>query len=368
MNSSSKMQGIISDRDILIAVITNIIGVLTLSLPKLIAKETVSSDGWLAIIIGGIISSIFALFVTKIAANFPNQSFYSYASYLLSKPIAKILTLIFTLQYFCITSFHVRKISALSHQYLFVNTPIEVISLSFLLAVVYAVSGSRAAIFRLNILFFPILIGGWLILILLPLGIVKFEDLLPVFQTDLKGYVKATYQTIASFGGFGIVLFYIALVKNPKNTPKMSAIGVLVPMFLNVILYIICIATFGNLTTRNLFFPPFDLSRSVEIPGVFFERFDSILFALWTIILFTTTLMAFDITIMTLMMVFNKIKKMTVIFVLSPIIFLASMLPKSYLELIKLNNYLSQFIVIYLLIVTLLLGVANKVKGGNQCE
>ncbi|RHW35799.1 spore gernimation protein [Lysinibacillus yapensis] len=359
-------EGFISDRDIMIAVISNIIGLLTLTLPRLLAANTNSSDGWLAIVLGGGIVSFFAYIVSKIASSFPNQSFFSYASYLVSKPLAVFFTLMFTLQYLAIASFQVREISVLAHQYLFDQTPREVIALAFLLVVIYAVSGSHAAIFRLNVLFLPIIIGGLLILILLPLGFIRTENLLPVFQTDIKGYLKATYSSITSFMGFGIVLFYIALVKSPENTPKMAVRGVLVITFLNLLLYIVCIGVLGNLTTENLFFPSFDLSRTVDIPGGFFQRFDSILFVVWTMIIFTTALMAFDIAVMTLMMVFEKLKKIKVIFTLSPILFFISMLPKDYLELTKVSSVMSSFIVIYLVIVTILLGVAYKIKGGNQ--
>lgn len=292
----------------------------------------------------------------------------SYASYLLSKPVAVIITFIFSIQFFLITAFNVRELSALSHLYLFDHTPQEVVSLTFLLVVVYAVSGSRAAIFRLNALFFPILIVGLLLVIMLPIRLIHFEQLLPVFQTDLKGFVKGTYFSLINMLGFGIVLFYIALVKKPEKTPKMTAIGVLVTTAFNVLIYIVCIGVFGNITTRNLFFPTFDLSRTAEIPGGFFERFDAFLFLFWTIIFFTTAMIAYDITVMTLRMIFKKLKKMTAVLMLSPIIFFASMIPKTYLDIMFFNRFLGHFTCIYLFIVTLLLAAAFKIKGGNSNE
>lgn len=100
MNRLPDTKGIISDRDILVAVITNIIGVLTLTSPRSIAEVTDSSDGWIVIIVGGLIASGCAWIVAKIASSFPNQTFLSYASYLLSKPVAVIITFIFSIQFF----------------------------------------------------------------------------------------------------------------------------------------------------------------------------------------------------------------------------------------------------------------------------
>lgn len=360
--------GFISDRDILIAVTINILGVYTLSLPRLLAEDTTAADGWIGILLGGSIASILAWAVAKLALLFPNKSFFFIASQLVTKPVAVIITLLFTLQYIVITSFQVREISALAHQYLFDQTPLEIISLSFLLVVVYGVCGSRASIFRLNILFFPFVMGGLLILILLPFALMKPENLLPVFQTDFKGYFKSTYSGLSTFMGFGIILFYIALVKNPKNTPKMTILGIMINTFLYILLYIVCIGTFGNSTTSNLFFPTFDLSRTVEIPGGFFERFDAFLFLTWTIILFVHSLMAFDIVVMTITMVFNKVKKTKLAITLTPLIFFISMIPKDYIELTAVARYVSLLKLTSLVLVVVLFWSAYKVKGGGQSE
>lgn len=356
--------GFISDRDLMIAIIVNMFGIFTLTLAREVAKDTFSIDGWIAILIGGAIACFIGWVLAKIAVAFPNESFYSYASYLLTKPVAVVMTFIFSLQYLIITAFQIREIASLAHQYLFDRTPLEVITLSFLLVIIYAVSGSHAAVFRLNVIFLPIIIFGLLILILLPIGVIRKEDFLPVFQTGFKGYVKATHASLLSFMGIGIVLFYIALVKKPKHTSKVTVYAIAFVTVVNVVLYVVCVGVLGNMTTANLFFPTFDLSKTVEIPGGFFERFDSILFAIWVFAIFTSALIAYDILVMTIRMIFTKLKKETVVFTLSPIIFLLGMLPNNYMELLMVSRFMNQFILIYLIIVTVLLVIAYKIKGG----
>ena len=362
----TKIHGFISDRDIMIAVASNIIGVLTLSFPRIIAQDTNSTDGLLSILLGGGIACFLAWFLAKIATSFPNQSFFTFSSYLLSKPITIILMILLLIRFISYTSFQVREVTVLAHQYLFDKTPMEVISLSYLLVVVYAVSGSRAGLFRLCVLFFPIIIGGLLMVIILPIGLVKVENLLPVFQTDFQGYVKSTFSSVSTFLGFNIVLFYSEIIKEPKKAPKMAGKGVLIAVILNLFVYVICIGTFANATTRNLFFPTFELSRTVEIPGGFFERFDSILFVIWIIIIFTTTIFTLDLIIIVLMMLFKKAKKMSILFIMSPIIFLISMLPINYIELIEIAEILNYYSFIVMIMIIILLGVAYKIKGGSQ--
>lgn len=353
----------INDKDIMFAVASNIASITILFLPRYIAENTVSADGWLTILLGGLIAMVLAWLLAKIASSFPNQSFLSFASYLVTKPVAIMLSIFFIVQYIAISSFQIREIATLSHEYLFDRTPLEVVCLAFILVVIYAVSGSRAAIFRLNILFFPFVIGGLLLLIFFPLGAMKIENLLPVFETDLKGIVQGTTSSFHAFLGFSIVLFYISLVKKPQQTPKMTVLGILWPFFFYIVIYIVCIGVFGNATTSNLYYPVFELSKTVSNPGNFIERFDSILFIIWTIIVFTTSLMAFDIAVLLLNLLFKNFKKQTIIFILSPIIFFLAMLPTNYIEVNKIAKYMVYIEISFLVFVTFLLGIMLLIKG-----
>ncbi|MER2108467.1 MAG: endospore germination permease [Solibacillus sp.] len=358
----------INDRDIMFAVASNIISITVLFLPRYVAENTVSADGWVTILFGGLTAIILGWILAKIASSFPNQSFLSFASYLVSKPVAIILSILFIVQYIIISAFQIREIATLSHEYLFDRTPLEVVCLAFILVVIYAVSGSRAAIFRLNILFFPFVIGGLLLLILFPLGAMKLENLLPMFETDLKGIVQGTTASLTAFLGFSIVLFYTALVKKPQKTAKMTVLGILCPFFFYIIIFIVCIGVFGNVSTNNLYYPVFELSKTVSNPGNFIERFDSILFIIWTLIVFTTSLMAFDIAVLLLNLLFKKMNKQTIIFIVSPVIFFLAMLPKNYIETNDIAKYMAYIEIAFLVFVIVLLGVMLLIKGVRTNE
>ena len=95
MTLNKEQAEFINEKDIMIAVATNIISITILFLPRYIAENTVSADGWLTILIGGLIAIVFAWLLAKIASSFPNQSFLTFASYLVSKPVAIILSILF---------------------------------------------------------------------------------------------------------------------------------------------------------------------------------------------------------------------------------------------------------------------------------
>lgn len=356
----------IQSLDIMVALPSIVIGVGILSFPSTLAQSTKFADGWVVVILGGLISIFFTWAVTKLGAKFPHQSFYSYASHLVSKPVASIIILLFSLNGIFLTAFEVSMIGFISHQYLFEQTPREVVSIAFFLAVIYAVAGSRSGIFRINLLFSPLIFLISFILIFFSINFMDVDHLLPLFKTGMDGYVEGTIQSALSYSGFGVLFFYIAFVCDPEKVPKRAVAGMSSVVCLYLFIYLTCIAVFGHAPTGEIRWPFIELAQSVEIPGGFFERMEAVFFTIWITAIFTTAMIGFDITILALQMIFPKRDKIVLIFILAPIIFFISLLPKNYME----NHYFDIFIgyVSWLLpmIVVILFWIMYRIKGGLE--
>ena len=358
----------IKSQDIMIAVPSMVIAVGIFNFPATLAESTRYADGWVGVLIGGMIVILFTWVVAKLASLFPNQSFLSYSSSLVSKPVASVLTILFVLQGILIAAFEVSTISIVSHLYLYERTPYEVVAITFLLVVVYAVSGSRAGIFRINVLFLPLifLISG--LLMLFSINFMEIKNVLPVFTTDIRGYVRGTFDSALAYSGVGILFFYVSLVRDVEKVPSRAVFGMSWVVVLYLFVYLTCIAVFGQETTEVIHFPFIELAQSVEIPGGFFERMESIFFVIWITAIFTTAMMSFDVSIMALQSLFPKLNKHTAVFILSPIIYFIAMVPNNYLDQIKFGKLLSYATWILPGFVAILLWVMYAVKGGNRLE
>ncbi|WP_067725149.1 GerAB/ArcD/ProY family transporter [Oceanobacillus damuensis] len=356
----------IKSRDIMIAVPSMVIAIGIIVFPRELADKTIAADGWVSIVIGGGIAILLVWLVAKLAANFPNQSFLSYASYLVTKPVAIVLTFMFAIQGIIVSAFEVRAISDISHQYLFDQTPQEVVSLCFLLVVVYAVSGSRAGLFRLNAMFLPIIFAATILLIFFSLGFIHTEHLLPVFKTDARGYLQGTLASTTSFTGIGILFFYISLVKKPEKAPAMAAFGMSWAVGLYILIYVTCIVVFGETATANIRFPLIELAKTVEVPGGFFERIESLFFIIWIMAIFNTAAMAFDVSVIALNSIFSKVVKIKIILVLSPFIYFIASLPNDFLDIGKVGDFASYYGWGLTGMVALVFWIIVKVKGVKQ--
>ncbi|GAA0331926.1 spore germination protein GerLB [Oceanobacillus oncorhynchi subsp. oncorhynchi] len=359
----------ISERDIMIAIPSIVIGVGILSMPKQLASVTIGADGWIPLLLGGLFAVFMSWAIAKFASGFQGQTFLTYASKIVTKPVAIVLSLMFAILSIFVTAYQIRKISNISQQYLFDRTPIEVIALTFLLVVVYAVSGSRAGLFRINMMFMPIILSIALIIVVFNVGWLNAGNLMPVLQTPITGYTQVIANTGAiSYLGFGILWFYLSLVDKPKKAPKAAALGMCIPVGLYMMIFIMCIGVFGNAVTSNLLYPTIELAKVVEIPGGFFERFESVFFVIWIMAIFMTATMAMDIGVFALNAIFKNAEKLKIIFILTPIIYFAGMFPQDVMEVDLLGSIMSWLMLILNITVLILLTVVAKIRGVKRNE
>jgi spore germination protein len=357
----------IRSKDIAIALPSMLIAVGVLSLPGRLAQTTNYADGWVTLLVAGAIVVGMAWAIAKLASKFPQESFLSYTSKLVSKPIAHLFIILFVLQGLMVTAYEIRRITDISLEYLFDRTPLVIVALTFLLVVVYAVSGSRVAIFRLNAMFIPIIFFMTFLLALVSLPFMEMDLMLPVFTTDLRGYVDGIRVSALSFTGFSILFFYMALVKDPEKAPKKSAFGMVSAVVLYLVLFIVCIAVFGE-ATKVIRLPVIELAKSIEIPGGFLDRIESLFFVIWITAIFTTTMMSFDVAVYALSSIFTKVRKELLVFLLAPLVLFLSLLPTDYLEMTRwgeIISYISWGGTVGLLI---LLWVMYGIRGGNRSE
>ncbi|WP_163539925.1 endospore germination permease [Gracilibacillus sp. YIM 98692] len=357
-----------SEIEMMIAIPSFIIGVGILSLPQALASATTAMDGVFSILIAGGIVTFITWAIAKFAASFPDTTFISYASLIVSKPVAILLTFLFAIVFFSITAYQVRKIADISKQYLFDQTPVEVISLTFFLVIIYAVSGSRVGIIRLNMMFFPFILFIAIIVVIFNLNWFKFSNFLPVFQSNINDYLTGVNKSLFSFGGFGILWFYMAYVNKPNKAPKMAALGTGFPIALYALIFLACIGVYGESVTASMLYPTVELAKMVEIPGGILERFESIFFVIWIMAIFNTTAMAFDITVLAINLVFHHIPKIKIIFLLSPLIYAIAMYPQNLIEVSAFETFLNYAVFYYSIFVLVLLFVVAKIRGVKPSE
>jgi spore germination protein len=358
----------IGQKEVFYLVANMVIGFGVLTLPRSIVEYTKSIDGWISICIGGIIALFFTWIVAKLTMRFPKKNFYEISSAILNKYVASILTFLFATYSILFVSYEMRGVASISQLYLFDTTPVEVICLVFLLVIIYGISGQSIVILRINLMFLPIVLFIVFVLMVMNLGHFEFTNLKPFFISNWKDIGIASKETVFSFLGFEFLLFYNSFINQPKCIRKSALKGISIPLILYLTVFIFVIGVFGVDVTKNTLYPTAELAKQVEVPGGFFERFESIFFTIWVMTLFSTAAMAFDVTLLALGSIMKKVQRIHFIFILSPIVYLIAMSPQNLLEVTSFGNVISYTGIVFsmaipavLLIIALIRGVKGDV-------
>jgi spore germination protein len=358
----------IGQKEIVVTTASMIVGYGVLTMPRQIAKVTSGVDGLISIFTAGLIALFGAWMAAKLAARFPQQSFFDYTSKIVTKPVAYSLSALFALYSILFASYEVRGVANIAKHYLFDRTPVEVLTLYFLLVVIYAASGSRVAIIRLNALFMPIVFGVAVLVLFMNIGYLKMEHIKPFFSTNFSGYLAGMKSTIFSFLGFEVLLFYVSMMNQPQKAMKGAIIGTSIPLLYYLASYFFVIGVFGDATTATILYPGVEIAKEVEAPGGFFERFESFSYTVWVMTQFNTALMFVDLSVICLQTLFKKKKKQGIIFVLAPIIYLCAMFPQNVDQFGKYGDWISYFgLVLAFFLPSLLFLIAKirRVKGNG---
>lgn len=344
------------------------IGIGILTFPRFLANTTGGFDGWISIVAGGIAALVIGWLLATLAARFPRQSFFEYTAQIATKPIAVILTFLVCLFAIGIVSFEIQAIGVITKQYLFYDTPVEMITLSFLWVVQYAVAKSRNAMLHLHLLFLPVVLLVLLIVVLFTLQHVRIENIRPFFSSDWQSLLIGAKDVGFAYSGIGVILFYTMLMKRPKEAPKAILLGISMPIVLYAMIYLVIVAVFSIEVVKNLVYPTIELAKEVEIPGGFFTRAESIFFAIWIMTIFNTSAMWYDVLIMNLSDLFKNVSKMVWITILSPIIYIISMIPQNVMGFLALGELLQYYelAVIYLIPICLLIIAKMRGVRGNE--
>ncbi|CAG7627740.1 Spore germination protein YndE [Paenibacillus solanacearum] len=356
----------INASELFFSVSSMILGMGILTLPRGLTKTVPSSDGWMTIVLAGLLSIGFVWVLMTLATRFPNETIVEFSRTLVGKHAAWGLSVLLFIAFFMFTSYEVRGAAEVAKQYLFRRTPVEVIGLAFFLVVIYAACGTRVGVIRLNVLFLPFVLGVFVLVIVMNLGSVRLEHLQPVFVSNWKQMFSGIWESLFSFFGFEIVLFYAALLNRPAKAVKAAIWGVTTPMLLYVLLFLFVIGVFSPAATAELQYPTVELAKEIEVPGAVLERFESFFFTIWLMTLFNSAAMSLDICSYIMCRLVGARKRLNVILSLAPVMFVLSFIPRDLHEFSSFGKLTSLVDLTACIMIPCMLYVVFLIKGGRR--
>lgn len=339
-----------------------ILGAGILTLPRSTADEVGSADGWISVILGGLISMIAGVIISKLSQQFPQKTLFEYSEEIVGKWIGGIISLLLISHLTLLAGFEVRAMAEVVNLFLLYLTPVEVTIIVMMSVGVYLIVGGVNSIARLFEILLPPTVIIFFLVFLMSFKIFELDHLRPVLGQGIMPVFKGVKTTLLSFTGFEVMLILIAFMREPHKAVRSVIIGIGMPILFYVMTLII---VYGGISAEESItetFPTVTLVRTFELEGIIFERFESFLFAIWILQIFTTFSLSHYVASLGLAHLFKK-KIYPFIYVLLPIMYIIAMYPENINELFKLGDVLGYTFLVLAFGIPSILWVIAKMRG-----
>ncbi|GED17223.1 GerAB/ArcD/ProY family transporter [Aneurinibacillus migulanus] len=278
------------------------VGTSILRLPADLA-QVASTDGWISIFVGWIISLIVSLCMVGVMAKYPGATIYDMLTRYLGKWLGRTWIIIwmasalFTAVIICYRVVGIIKVFILS------DTSHFLLALIFLIPVYMVLQGGIRILARYSefIFFFTL----WLpILLLIPLKDAKWIYILPVLKEGWLPILHAVPLTLTSFIGFEMAWILYPYLKSKQSAAKgiIIANGITLLVYLQITLS--CFLYFSPDEIPEFLWPTLALVKPIQFP--FLERFEIVFLSFYTLIFSAVILPFLFIVTENINYLFNK--------------------------------------------------------------
>ncbi|UTR15536.1 spore germination protein [Salipaludibacillus sp. LMS25] len=336
------------------------IGILTL--PRVTVEEIDSPDVWITVILGALIALTSSIIIVKLSQHFLEKTFYQYCEEIVGKLIGRALSILIIIYFLTLSALEIRVLAEVTGFYLLENTPQWAMIMPMMWIGIYLLSGGVNSLARLCEIIFPITVIIFLLVLFMSFELFEINNLRPVLGLGVIPPLKGLKTTALSYTGFEALLFLIAFMKHPGKSVKVAVMATIIPLvfYLLTVIMVIGVFSIDGVVTRT--WPTIDLITSYELRGLVFERFDSLLLAVWVMQIFAT----FIITYFGAALGFAQLVKKNIqpfIYVLLPIVYIVAMIPKDLNDVFTLGDWIGDTAIFLFGIAPLLLLIITKLKG-----
>ena len=353
----------ISNIQIKALIITNVIGVGILSLPSAVALA-LDNDGWVAIVLGGLITIPFIIIIDRIFKMYPGKNFFQIGREILNPILFNLFLIIILVYSMLLLAYASRTFAEVIKAYILETTPIEVVIITMLLAVSYIARGQIEDIARMALIIYPIIIGFVIFLVVINLPNMDYTNIYPIFDINFKMVSKGVITAFFSYLGYEFLVFALPYTEDSKKTLSYSLRGIFFVIGIYLIVFLITLSQYGVDQLKREIWPTIAVIKEVDLPGYFLENLDGIVMAVWVMVIFGTLGPFLYSSGFILSNLFKAKTHEFFILYLLPIIYIIGLLPENIVEtnetLSVMINYFSVASVIVIPTIIFILGYIKK--------
>lgn len=346
-----KNRNVISNQQIKALIVTTIIGVGILSLPSDVAM-ILNNDGWVAILIAGLILVPFIVIINKLFKMYPQKSFFEISSEVINPIITNFFLIISMFYIVVILAYTNRVFAEVMKAYLLENTPIEVILLAMLLVVAYIARSQIETVARMAVMIYPIILGFILFLVLVNLPNMDYTNIYPILDLNYKAIPRGVFTALFSYTGYEVILLALHFSEDNSKSLKYSLRGLFIVIGVYLILFFITLSQYGVNQLQREIWPSIAIVKEIDLPGYFLENLDGVVMAAWVMVVYGTLGPFLYAGGVALADIFKSKTHKIFVLPLVPIVYIVSLLPDN---LVQTNKVLGVIVNYFALVATVII-------------
>ena len=294
--------------------------------------------GWIIVLLSGIYSLVGYFFLSSLLRKYPGKNIIQISNQLGGPIVGKIIGVGFFLFFSAITSLYLRQFAESFILAILPRTPISILTIFFLVLLIYTVLLGIETLSRVAWLLGPYLLTALIIILFFSLPQASLNHLTPVLGPGPAPLLKYSIANLSIFAEIILLGIIAPLVRDRNKINRIGVIGLTVAIIINVGITTLATAVFNYAAIQKMIFPIFQLTRLIAY-GEFIQRVEAVFVFLWFFWAGIQLGGLFYGTVTSFAQTFRIKNYRPLTFPLAVLIFTLSLIPTSMTEAVELNDY-----------------------------
>lgn len=273
--------GKISARQMVLLFITSRV-ILAITYFPAAKQAPANQDLWLAMLGSLPLAILLVIPVLVLARKYPQQTIVEYSQTIIGKLGGKIVGLLYLWFFLQQGAIVLRQFGEFMITALMPDTPLVVFLIGLTIMAAYAVRNGLEVISRFNEMFFPFILGSFLLIFILVTKDMDMEKLTPMFDDGFVPVLSGSLNMSCRYTEFAWFAMVYPFIEDSEKIKRAVRLGILVCGFQFVLNAVMVTAVIGYPMVKNLAFPVLEVARVVSV-GNFLERMESIVMVIWVL-------------------------------------------------------------------------------------
>lgn len=352
----------ITDSQLFSLLICAMLGAGITTLPRTTAQQA-GRDGWLSIIIGGVVVWLITGLIYLLCRRFPNKTLPQFSMKILGKPLGILVTCIYIGYALFLGGNALRIFLDLAKTWNLLWTPSWAFLLSILVVVVYTARLGASTLARLSELIVIVTIPA-LLLFLLPLNEFQILHLRPVGGEGIMAIARGAPEAAFAYLGFEILVIFFPLLVNRQKVFRIYTLALATVTALYAVNNIFIYGVLGVEQTTLQVWPLINYLRIGTSP--MFERVDNIFLFIWTAQVFGVTAIQYFIATFAFATLTGKSRHDLWALLFAPVLYIIARFPKRFSDIIRVSDIVGLWGTVFLVSMTVLMLLVAMIRGLDE--